>query len=252
MFSLHAFDSSIATTSTAAYANVVPVADQIATVSGNLLYVGGLNQLLGAFTLSANIGRSKLESPTLLNFAPLMIAPYIKSALPTQYENEMVQMASPIKLTTNEALQAYALSATSGSDAQTLVGVLLGDGAQAPVSGEIHTVRATFTSSATADSWQNGAITFDTVIPAGSYDVVGARAEGSHLKVFRLVFQGNTTVRPGTLAALGADGADLPGARYGGWGTWGTFDQFTPPSVDHITDGTSETVSLYLDLIKKS
>ena len=69
--------------------------------------------------------------------------------------------------------------------------------------------------------------------------------------MFRLVFQGNTTVRPGTLAALGADGADLPGARMGGWGTWGTFDQFTPPSVDSISDGNSETVSLYLDLIKK-
>lgn len=252
MFSLHAFDSSIATSSPAAYTNITPISDPIATVSGNLLYVGGLNQLLGAFTLGANIQRSKLESPTLLNFAPFMIAPYTKSALPTQYENAFVEPASPLKLTTNEALQAYAFSATSGSASQTALGVLLGDGPQAPVSGEIHTVRATFTSSASADSWQNASITFDTVIPAGTYDVVGARAEGSHLKMFRFVFQGNTTVRPGTMAALGADGADLPGARMGGWGTWGSFDQFTPPSVDHITDGTSETVSLYLDLIKKS
>lgn len=251
MFSLHVFDSVTATTTSAQYSNVTPLSDQIATVSGNLLYVGALNQLLGAFTLSANIQRSKLESPSLLNFAPFMISPYIKSALPTQYENEKVAMASPIPLVTNEALQAYAYTETSGTSPQTLVGVMLGDGAQAPVTGQIHTVRATFTSSATADAWENAAITFDTVIPAGNYDVVGARAEGSHLKVFRLVFQGNTTVRPGTLAALGADGADLPGARYGGWGTWGTFDQFTPPSIDHITDGTSETVSLYLDLIKK-
>ena len=41
----------------------------------------------------------------------------------------MVAMASPLALTTNEALQAYALSATSGADSQTAIGVLLGDGA---------------------------------------------------------------------------------------------------------------------------
>lgn len=252
MFNVHAFDSSVATSSSASYVNITPLADQIATVSGNLLYVGALNNLLGAITLSANVQRTKLESPSLLDVAPYAITPYIKSVLPTQYGNIAVDMTNPFKLVTTEALQAYAYQATSGSAARTLSLVFLGSGALAPVTGEIFTARATFTTSATADSWQNAAITFDTVLPAGTYDVVGARVNGSHAKAFRMVFQGNTMLRPGSIASLGQDGFTLPGQRNGGWGTWGTFDQFTPPTVDHITDGTSETAELYLDLIKKS
>lgn len=252
MFTLHAFDSSIATTSASTLSNIVPVADPVATVAGNLLYVGQFPNLLGGVLLGANITGGELQSPSLLNFAPQVLAPYIESALPTTTIQSRLQMQSPIALVTNEALQAYAKTATSGAASQTVMGVFLGDGAQAPVAGAIHTAKATFTTNSTADQWGNAAITFETVLPAGSYDVVGARAEGAHGKLFRLVFQGNSNVRPGSVFALNGNGADLEGARMGGWGTWGTFDQFTPPTVDNITDGTSETATLYLDLIKKA
>ena len=252
MFTLHAFAGSIATSSTPAYLNVTPIADPIATVSGNMLYVGGLTNLLGAVVLSPNIQRAKLESPGILNLVPFAVTPIVASALPTATMRPELQVGSPIKLITNEALQAYAYQATSGSASQTDIGIILADGPLAPVSGDIVHARATFTSSATADTWENGSITFDTVLPAGTYDVVGARVEGAHLKFFRLVFQGTSSVRPGGPAVLGSTGQDMKLMRNGGMGTWGTFDQFTPPSVDHITDGTSETGVIFLDLIKKS
>lgn len=250
MISLFAFNSKLASTTTG-FQNVVPVADPIATVSGNLLYIGGLNNLLGAFVLNAQGTKAKLESPTLLNIAPHNVSPIVLNALPTATVPEVLQAASPRKLTTNEGLQAYSDATSGQADPQVTVGVILADGPVAPVAGEIIHARATVTTPSTANVWGNAAITFDTVLPAGSYDVVGARLEGSHLKLFRLVFQGNSSVRPGSLAALGHDGKDIPGSRDGGWGTWGTFDQFTPPSIDMMNDGTSETGVLYLDLIKK-
>lgn len=252
MFTIHAFQGSVATSSTPAYTNLTPLPDPIATVSGNLLYVGALNNLLGAFVMGANFQRAKLESPSLLNIAPFMITPQISSALPTATMEVGLQASDPVALVTNEAIQAYAFPALSGSASDTLGIIALGDGAVAPVTGKIIHARATVTTPATANTWGNASITFDTVLPAGSYQLVGTRVEGSHVRAFRVVFQGNSNFRPGSLAALGTNGVDVDGARNGGWGVWGTFDQFTPPSFDLITDGTSETASIYLDLIKSA
>jgi len=251
MFSVHAFYKSLALQASPTYANLTPLSDPIATVSNNLLYVGALNNLIGVLMLGQTAGKSKVESPSLLNIAPYQVINIPQSDLPVASMQLAIQQSSPFKLVTNEALQAFASNTSSAAASSTLALVFLSDGALAPVSGEIIHARATLTSSSTADAWENAAIAFDTILPAGNYDVVGARVEGAHVKAFRLLFQGNSTFRPGSLAALGVDGADVKGSRDGGWGTWGTFDQFTPPSVDNITDGTSETAVLYLDLIKK-
>ena len=251
MFSLHAFNSTLAST-TAGYQNVVPAADPIATVSGNLLYVGGLPNLLGAFMLSTESTVGKIETPSLLNLAPYQISPIVKNALPTATRREMINPASPRPLVTNEAMQVYG-DATSGQpDPDVTVGVVMSDGALSPVAGDIFHAYATIVTGSIKDAWNNVALTFQNTLPAGTYDVVGARVEGAHGKLFRLVFQGNSSIRPGSLFAYGTDGEDVKGARDGGWGVWGTFDQFTPPSIDVFTDGTSETAQVFLDLIKKA
>lgn len=251
MFTLHAFNSTLAST-TAGYQNVTPLADPIATVSGNLLYVGSMANLIGGLILSTESTKAKFESPSLLNIAPFQVTPIVRSALPSAIMPLEIQPASPRPLVTNEAIQAFADATSGQADPDVTVGLILSDGALAPVSGNIIHARTTFTSSGTKDTWENAALTFETVLPAGTYQVVGARCEGSHLKLYRLVFQGNSAVRPGGVASLSYDGRDIPEFRNGGLGVWGTFDQFTPPSIDHITDGTSETGVLTLDLIKSA
>lgn len=250
MFTLHAFNASVATSSTPAYVNLTPAADPIATVSGNLLYIGSLNNLLGAFLLAPNIQRAKLESPSILNITPFMVTPIDASAVPTANQRPTLELGSPLALVTNEAIQAYAYQAASGAASDTSMGIIVSDGAIAPVSGKIVHARATATTPSTANAWGNAAITFDTVLPAGTYQLVGARVEGAHVKFFRFVFQGQSNVRPGGTAVLNSNGKDPEFMRNGAMGVWGTFDQFTPPSIDFFNDGTSETASVYLDLIK--
>ncbi len=251
MFSVHAFYKSIALQAAPTYTNLTPLTDPIATVTGNLLYVGSLNNLIGAVVIGTTAGKSKIETPSLLNIAPFQVVKVPQSNLPTKTMALALQSASPFKLITNEAIQAFSSNSSTTVVSGTTSLVFLSDGSLAPVSGEIVHARATLTTSDNGNSWENAALSFDTILPAGDYDVVGARLEGNHAKAFRLVFQGNTTVRPGTLAALGVDGNDLIGSRNGGWGNWGTFNQFTPPTVDVISDGTAEVAVLYLDIIKK-
>jgi len=251
MFSVHAFYKNLALQASPTYVNLTPLPDPISTVTGNLLYVGALNNLIGALMLGQTAGKSKIETPSLLNIAPFQVVKVPQSDLPTSTMELALQPASPFKLITNEAIQAFATNTNAAATSATMALVFLSDGALAPVTGEIIHARATLTTSATADAWENAGLTFDTVLPAGNYDVVGARLEGAHAKAFRFVFVGSTNNRPGTLASLGVDGNDVKGSRDGGWGLWGSFDQFTPPTIDVITDGTSETATVYLDLIKK-
>lgn len=249
MFSVYAYNATLASSSAPTYTNLTPVSDPIVTISGNLLYVGSLTQLLGGYVMGPTASKSKLESPSLLNIAPYQIAPVDTAATPSANPVAGIRPSSPRALATTEGLQMYSSNSSSSATSNTTGLVWLADGAIAPVNGNIIVARGTFTSGTTANVWDNAAITFDTQLPAGNYQIVGARAEGAHLKAFRFVFQGQANVRPGSIAANGVAGLDMPGARNGGWGVWGTFNQYNPPSVDNITDGTSETAVLYLDLI---
>ena len=251
MFNVHAFYKSLALQASPAYTNLTPLPDPIATVNANLLYVGELNNLIGVLMLGTTAGKSKVETPSLLNIAPYQVIDIPQSDLPVADMDLSLQEKSPFKLVTNEGIQAFSSNTNVATASPTIALVFLSDGALASVTGEIVHARAEVTTSATADSWENAKVAFDTVLPAGNYDVVGARLEGAHAKAFRFVFQGNTIARPGTFAVLGVNGNDVKGSRNGGWGVWGSFNQFTPPTIDVISDGTSETAVLYLDIIKK-
>jgi len=251
MFNVHAFYKSLPLQATPTYINLTPLSDPIATVNANLLYVGELNNLIGALMLGSTAGKSKVETPSLLNIAPFQVIDIPQSDLPVADMELELQANSPFKLVTNEGIQFFSSNTNTTTASPTIGLVFLSDGALAPVTGEIVHARATVVTSANADSWENSKLAFDTVLPAGNYEVVGARLEGDNVKAFRFVFQGNTSSRPGSFAALGVNGNDVKGARNGGWGVWGSFNQFTPPTIDVITNGTSETAVLYLDIIKK-
>lgn len=249
-FSLHAF----ATTTSGTYGsltNISPVSDPVLATSGNFLFVPTLNNLIGAYGGGAAILRGQLTAPSLLADVPYDITPVDANTIPAADTSIAMHVQDPIALVTNEPLQGLV---TTGSNSTAAIGIFLSDGPLAKVSGRILRVRATFTSSATADSWQNAAITLTNQLAEGTYNLVGARAEGAHLKLFRFVFPGgNNATRPGAIASNGKGGvnSDARIFRDGNMGVWGTFSNRVLPTVDSISDGTSETVTLILDLIKQ-
>ena len=99
-----------------------------------------------------------------------------------------------------------------------------------------------------AGSWVNTALTFNSTLPSGTYQVVGMRAEGANLVAARLVFVGGQ-FRPGVAAASAANLALFNRFRNGQIGVFGAFDVNQPPTLDclGVTDTSQEVV---LDLIK--
>lgn len=249
MFSLHAF----ATTTSGTYGNltnIAPVSDPVLATSGNFLFVPVLNQLIGAYGFGAAILRGQLSTPSLLADVPYDLSPVDANTIPGTTTKLNMHIDDPITLVTNEPLQGLL---TTGSNSTGTLAIFLADGALAKVSGRILRVRATFVTSATADVWGNAAMTLTNQLAEGTYNLVGARAEGSHGKLFRFVFPGGTnSTRPGAIFSNGAGGVSMmdPIFRNGEMGVWGTFSNRVLPTIDNMTDGTSETATLIMDLIK--
>lgn len=249
MFTLHAF----ATTTSGTYSsltNIAPPSDPVLALSGNFLYVPVLNNLIGAYAFGAAIQRGQLSTPSLLADVPYDITPVDAATIPAAVTLVNIHPEDPIALVTDEPLQALV---TTGSNSTATIGIWLSDGAIAKVSGRILRVRGTFTTGSTADVWSNASLTLTNQLAEGTYQLVGARAEGSHGKLFRFVFPGGTNAtRPGAIFSNARGGVSNidPIFRNGNLGVWGTFSNRVLPTIDNMTDGNSETATLIMDLIK--
>jgi hypothetical protein len=247
MFTLIAWSGSVPTGSVLRY--VPAVADQHIRVEGNNIVVpAGMNHLLGAFALSANLAQVQIESPALRRTLLYDVIPLNVGVEPLSPVPFMSLFYNPIPLDEFEPLRALAYHSGTTAE-QVTVFVWLGDGAQSPVSGEIYTVMATSNTTLTPYAWTNGALTFTQTLPAGTYQVVGFRAQSAGLLAARLVFVGGTW-RPGVIGcdAISDIGPEI--FRRGGVGIFGEFRHDQPPTVDFFSSSADTSETVWLDLIK--
>lgn len=248
MFTIHAFASTTAANSS--LTNLAAATDPVAAISGNFLYVPVLNQLIGAYAIGPTILRAQLSAPSLLTDVPYDVTPVDAATDPASPLPILMHPQDPIALVTNEPLQCLR---TNTNAEQGNVFVFLADGALSKVSGRILRVRATVTTGTTPNSWTNNAITLTNQLAEGTYNLVGARVEATHGFAFRFVFPGGTNAtRPGGICVGTASKFDpFHTHRNGNLGVWGTFSNRVLPTMDFMTDGTSETATVIMDLIKQ-
>ena len=246
MHTLIAFSASIDSASPIA---VAALADQHVRVSGNDIIVPAeLNALIGAFAFGVSLTRAQLVSPSLRRIINQELAPINIAALPVSPTAWIDQLRNPIVLDPQEALNVFAAENAVGAS-RVNAGIWLGDGVIEPVSGDIRTVRVTGATALVANAWTNGGLTFDQSLPAGRYQVVGARFESANLQLARLVFVGGTW-RPGCIGYAAASAVEHDAFRGGNMGVWGEFEHNTPPTVDFLANAADAAQAGELDLIK--
>ena len=248
MFHLGAFYQSV--NPAGVLTNIAAVPDQSLYINGNDMRVpAGLANLLAEAALTAATGPAyaQVQSPTLRNLANQDVLPLIAAVTFSSYDSWQNHAMSPRDLAAAEALN-FAIQATGGAAAANYGLVWLGDGPIKPTTGKIFSIRATAAAALSAGAWVNSPVTFDTVLPAGSYQVVGLYVQGANLVAARLVFPGNT-FRPGVAANSSLAQNLFPTVRRGLFGVFGEFDINQPPTVDCL--GVTDTAQvLVFDLIK--
>jgi hypothetical protein len=249
VFSLFAWSESIA--EGGAYADLKAVEDPTVTIEADTIYVPALINLIGAYAaLGSTAIAAYLDSPSLRARHYNWIAPIQKGLAPSGAESFRLHPLSPVPLVQYEGLKAYSKADPEKEEQHTII-AFLSDGPIAPVSGEIHTIRASASIEEVAGEWASGPLTFEQPLPSGTYNVVGARVkcDGNGI-AFRFIPIGQVW-RPGALCVNDVGAKELDETRFGGLGVWFSFDPRTPPTLEVLASaagGTSQEV--LIDLIK--
>ncbi len=228
---------------------VTALGDPAMSVSGDNIQVPNYAPfLIGAWALGVTISRAQLQSPSLRRIVNQEIEPVDIGVVPSSNFKRWVYPDAPIALDINEQLQALIAEGAAGAE-QGYVLAWLSDGKIDPYQGEIHTVRVTAAKTLIVNTWTNGSLVFDQVLPVGRYAIVGAYFQSTNLLAFRFLFQ-QSTPRPGGLGKSQLNHSEMLGQRYGGWGSWGEFDSTNPPTVDFL-GAVADTAEVgVIDLVK--
>lgn len=222
---------------------------QIFTSGDNLRVDPTVDMLASAYNVYEGTGftQTQIVTPSLRQIAPLDISENNLSVSSSVAPSLLDLYANPKQLVGNETL-TLSMNGTAGGAVAAYSIVDFVDAPIKPVTGNIFTVRATGAANLSAGVYVNTPLVFDTVLPAGNYQVVGLRAEGAHLIAARVAFVGQV-YRPGCPGAPAPATPDYWQYRAGNLGVWGTFNINQPPTVDclGITDTTQ---AFYLDLIQ--
>lgn len=191
--------------------------------------------------------RAQLTSPSLKALFPIDVSPIVNGLVFGTIPRGLRLGYGPLALVAAEPLDVLI---QNGGAVMNRAFVHFCDGKVAPVTGKIYTIRATLAISLATATWVNGALTFSTALPAGNYQVVGARVWSANGVYARLFFKGSMW-RPGLPMVNTEDNNEWPDFRFGNYGVWDQFNNITPPSFDLM--GITDTAEVsYLDLIKVS
>ncbi len=155
----------------------------------------------------------------------------------------------PIELAAAETLQLYGTTSAS-STINGLAFLSSGPAAMNPIpaNAEIITIKGTSSTTLTANAWTACTLTLAQQLQAGTYGIVGMRAQSTHALAGRLAagLSGTGGYRPGCIGSNTVSAMDNPRFRYGRAGVWGYFNNQTIPQVEFFsgTADTSETVFL--------
>ncbi len=232
--------------------NIAAIADQSLTFAGDNLRVPSQLPFVTGYAALANTtayAYAKIDSPSLRQMFPNYVSNREQGTIFAALQQQTMFPLSPIPLVGDEDMQWINNSDAGGAVAEYGF-VWYSSGPIQPVSGRIHTIRATSAITAVAGTWVAGALTFNEALPFGRYAIVGMRCHGPTTIAGRLVFVGPGW-RPGVIAVADKESPDNPLCRFGNMGVYGEFDSVAPPTVEII--GSAGTAQIFhFDVIKIS
>lgn len=234
------------------YQEVNGVIDQSMTLDAAFRFAAPGNwQIMAAYAMGINLSAARINAPSMRSF----ILPEIYPTNPTA---DVPSGDGPIvwgQRGPRFAPQEYFIVEISraGSNAQPcLWGIWTGPDMTPAQVGPTFTAVASAAPTIVAGSWVLAALTFNTTLPAGRYQVVGMGVVADNSTFARLVFPGLSQYRPGVVVQdTYGDKPWSQNFRYGGMGQFGEFLHNAPPQMEFLGDTAGAvTATVYLDLIK--
>jgi len=228
--------------------NIAAVQDTHLRVVGDDIYVPVLNNLAGYHFMGGNFTQGQIDSPSLRVQTLIDVEPADLADEPGSPPNVHDLFETPAPLATGETIRTLMAEDAAGASRVSAL-LWFSDGPLAPVTGKIQTVRATGSTTLTANAWTACALTFSQTLPVGSYNVVGARFQSAGARAGRLIVPGYSW-RPGASGCDADSDVDFWRFRYGAIGVWCTFASDNPPQAEFFSASADTSEVVHLDLIK--
>ena len=197
-------------------------------------------RLMAACYLGASVTRVNVQVPTWNAISRFNLWPLNKSAdVPSPPQVCWFRDMMP-DIPTNEEFTVKNTSAASEVDDLFLWLATTDWSANIPPGKLVIPVRVTATITIVAHAWSAlGALTFEQSLRGGTYAVVGAEFQGTHMTAFRVVFPkyklyGGRKLRPGWIAQNAVGDLEEASMQINPYrlGEWGRFFTFEPPQLE--------------------
>lgn len=204
--------------------------------------------LIAIWSSAVTLLRTKLVSPKIRQIAPSSICPIDVSLLPPNDPNFVDYRPSPLVLRRQEEIAYQSTDSAAGPNNHYIVSALQVSYEPAPI-GDIITIRGTGTTTLVASTWTNVPITWDTLLPQGTYAVIGCRVLSATGIAFQITFD-NQFYRPGFLCGASA-GIRPPWPQLkGGFGLWGRFNTVTLPRFAVLANAADTAQIVEMDIVR--
>lgn len=256
-----------ALTSTSTFTKMSPASDTLVYVDGTnkIIQVPRTNLVTAFYSYGANFLLTQLTTPSLkanrvnvewgeMDTTATQPINTVGAIPPLQYVGD-----TPIALSIGEGLE---VDYTGGGTAVGTTGVWLSDGAHDKVTGPLlHGVRATSSTTLTANAWTAASLTFDNQLPVGDYVVVGMAAFSATTVLARVAVSGSGwrmgvlggPITVSTRDRIFRDGR-FENTQLGSYEAWGGtgFRSTAPPQIEFFAGAADTSEVVYLDLVKLS
>jgi hypothetical protein len=230
--------------------DVTAVTDQVVTSPQGHFLRSQEYRIFAAVALGATITRARYNTPSLrLPFLP-QLCPLEVGGNFGDFPNINEYKDRELRIAVGDELAVETSNSAAGSE-NHLVAVWTRTATVPAPPGPKYTTRFTSAITASAGTWQSGAITITDTLPGGTYAVIGMDVFGANLALARLVF-GTQIERPGVICRQAQSNRRDPTFRDGRVGQFGTFNYLALPQLEVLSTGANSSQTGYLDLIRIS
>lgn len=225
------------------------VNDSVLTLSNGHYILTQPARVKIAYAQADSLTLARINTPKLRATSLPYIEPVRVGSLPGNLPPAAIYDNNQLNLDPIDEIAIEVSNNLASSTEVTIAGLFL-EMSNTPIpAGPSFTIRATSSFTATDGAWTSGAITFDQVLPAGRYAVIGLRVIGANLVFGRLIFPGGT-YRPGCIASNDVSESDGNLVRQGSCGLLGEFDSVAQPQIEVFANGANTAQTVFMDIIR--
>lgn len=209
------------------------------------------------YAVGNTLSRVRINSPKFRPIARPLIRPIEIANNPSSRPIFMEAFRHMLLFNAVEPISMLVTNNAPTGGERDFVIATFGDGNRNVPMGDMYTIRLTSSFTPTANAWTaSGALTFDDVLMAGQYSIIGYDQYNTGGVAARIAFPGPCLpgapgqVRPGiiTPTANGSQGTRY--FRYGYLGEFGRFESFAPPQVEVLQTGATTNPDVYWDIVQ--